>query len=152
MLRIATPADAPALVILINAAFQVEAFFKVGDRTSHEEILQLMTSGEFLIEAEADGVSGCVYVTRKGDRAYFGMLSVDPSKQGQGLGRRLIDAVEQHARDGGCLFMDIHIVDLREELPGLYRRFGYAEQGTLPFSDPSRASRPCHFIVMTKQL
>ena len=152
MIRSASPADAPALVPLINAAFQVEAFFKVGDRTSHEEIVQLMTSGEFLIETEGNGISGCVYVTCNGDRAYFGMLSVDPSKQRHGLGRRLIEAVEQSARDRGCLFMDIHIVDLREDLPGLYRRFGYAEQGTLPFSDPSRASRPCHFIVMTKQL
>ena len=48
--------------------------------------------------------------------------------------------------------MDIHIVNLREELPGYYRRLGYTEQGTLPFSQPSRASRPCHFIVMSKDL
>src|SRR5688500_15096094 len=108
MLRIAGPADVPAITLLINQAFQVEAFFKVGDRTSHEEVLKLMASGEFLIESEADGISACVYVTCNGDRAYFGMLSVDPSKQRQGLGRRLIEAVEQHARDRGCRFMDIH--------------------------------------------
>jgi hypothetical protein len=48
--------------------------------------------------------------------------------------------------------MDIHIVNLREELPPYYRRLGYAERGTLPFSAPERASRPCHFIVMTKPL
>ena len=49
-------------------------------------------------------------------------------------------------------FMDIHIVNLREELPPYYRRLGYVESGTLPFSDPDRASRPCFFIVMTKPL
>ena len=48
--------------------------------------------------------------------------------------------------------MDIHIVNLREELPAYYRRLGYVEKGTLPFSDPSRASQPCHFVVMTKTI
>ena len=153
MIRTATVADAPALALLINAAFEVEAFFKIGDRTNAPEIVEMMDSGEFLIAGETDReMSGCVYVTCRGDRAYFGMLSIDPSKQGKGFGRRLIAAVEQRARERGCRFMDIHIVNLREELPDLYRRFGYDEQGTLPFSDMSKATRPCHFIVMTKAL
>jgi ribosomal protein S18 acetylase RimI-like enzyme len=153
MIRTATVADVPALTLLINAAFEVEAFFKIGDRTNAREIVEMMESGEFLIAGESNReMSGCVYLTCRDDRAYFGMLSIDPSKQGQGLGRRLITAVEERARERGCRFMDIHIVNLREELPGLYRRFGYAEQGTLPFSEMSKASRPCHFIVMTKPL
>ena len=124
MTRTASPADASALVALINTAFEVEAFFKIGDRTSREEILQMMASGEFLITRDSDSISGCVYVKCSGDRAYFGMLSIAPSRQGRGMGRQLIEAAEQRARDSGCLFMDIHIVNLREELPGLYRRFG----------------------------
>ena len=80
------------------------------------------------------------------------MLSIDPARQHQGLGPRLIDAVEARARELGCRFMDIHIVNLREELPGYYRRFGYVESGTLPFSDPERSTQPCYFIVMSKPL
>ena len=95
---------------------------------------------------------GCIYLQRAGDRAYFGMLSIDPVWQRQGLGPRLIDAVEARARELGCRFMDIHIVNLRDELPAYYRRFGYVENGTLPFSDPERSTRPCFFIVMTKPL
>ncbi len=153
MLRTATAADAPALARIINDAFIVEAFFKIGDRTSAEELVSLMhEGGEFLVIDAGDGMAGCVYLRCRGDRAYFGMLSVDPAKQGQGLGRALIDAVEARARQHGCRFMDIHIVNLREELPAYYRRLGYVEQGTLPFSAPERASRPCHFIVMTKPL
>ena len=87
-----------------------------------------------------------------GDRAYFGMLSIDPDKQRQGAGRRLVDAVESRARERGCRFMDLHLVDLREELTPYYRRLGYVESGTLPFSEPERASKPCFFIVMTKRL
>jgi predicted N-acetyltransferase YhbS len=153
-LRIATHADAPELARVINAAFVVEAFFKIGDRTSADEILELMRGGgEFLVKDDVDGtIAGCVYLTCRGERAYFGMLSIDPAQQKKGLGRQLIDAVEQRARERGCRFMDIHIVNLREELPPYYRRLGYAERGTLPFPAPERASRPCHFIVMTKPL
>jgi GNAT superfamily N-acetyltransferase len=80
------------------------------------------------------------------------MLAVEPSCQGQGLGSRLIGEVEARCRRCGCRYIDIHLVNLREELPGFYRRRGYVESGTLPFSDSERSTRPCHFIVMTKAL
>ena len=159
MLRTATPADASSLAKLINEAFLVEAFFKIGDRTSAEEILRLMRHGEFIVLDEHDcsgaavgAMAGCVYLRCSGDRAYFGMLSIDPSRQRTGCGRRLIDAAEARARHRGCQFMDIHIVNLREDLPRYYRQLGYHQSGTLPFSHPERASRPCHFVVMTKDL
>jgi len=154
MLRLATFADAPTLARIINDAFIVEAFFKIGDRTSTEEVVELMDGGgEFLTVDDAEGnMAGCVYLRIRGERAYFGMLSIDPAHQGRGLGRTLVESAEARARDRGCRFMDIHIVNLREELPPYYRRLGYAERGTMPFSDPERASRQCHFIVMTKPL
>jgi GNAT superfamily N-acetyltransferase len=160
MLRTATAREAAELARIINEAFIVEAFFKIGNRTSIEEIVALMDAGgEFLVvscEPEpgtgTGTLVGCIYLKCSGDRAYFGMLSIDPAKQGQGLGTRLIAAAEQRARDLGCAFMDIHIVNLREELPPYYRRLGYQDNGTLPFSDPVRASRACHFLVMSKPL
>jgi GNAT superfamily N-acetyltransferase len=165
MLRLATLQDAADLARIINDAFIVEAFFKIGDRTSAEEIAALMNAGgEFLVldnvEPETGTgtgtgtgtLTGCVYLKCTGDRGYFGMLSIAPAQQRQGLGRRLIDAAEARARERNCRVMDIHIVNLREELPPYYRRFGYAETGVLPFSDPGRASRPCFFIVMSKPL
>ena len=152
-IRIALQADAPALARVINDAFMVEAFFMIGERTSVDEILELMEAGEFLVTGDTAGaMTGCVYLTCAGERAYFGMLSIDPPRQKSGLGRRLIDAVEARARARECRFMDIHIVNLREDLAGYYGRLGYAAQGTLPFSHPHRARRPCHFVVMTKTL
>ena len=152
-IRSAVPHDAPVLARLINDAFKVEAIFKIGDRTSADEILRMMETGQFLVLEEPSGpIAGSVYLQFQGDRAYFGMLSIEPSRQGCGLGRLLIDAVEARSRERGCRAVDIHIVNLREELPPFYRRLGYVENGTLPFSDAERASRPCHFIVMTKAL
>ena len=153
LVRIADADDVPGLARLINAAFVIERFFKRGDRTTVEEIRELARRGEFLILDGPQGSAlGCVYWTRHGDDGYFGMLSVDPAHQGRGLGRLLIDAVESRCRAAGCPGVEIHIVNLREELPPFYRRLGYVETGSLPFPAPEEATRPCHFIVMTKAL
>jgi pantoate--beta-alanine ligase len=152
-IRVATRHDAAELAQLINDAFIVEAFFKIGERTSAEEIAALMNEGgEFLVLDGADGPAGCVYLKCGGSRAYFGMLSIRPSRQRQGLGRKLIDAAEARARARRCDSMDIHIVNLREELPEYYSRLGYVSNGTMPFSDPSRTHASCFFIVMSKTL
>jgi ribosomal protein S18 acetylase RimI-like enzyme len=157
MRHIVRPADVrdPGRIArLVNTAFQVEAFFKVGDRTSEQEIRTLMATGDFLVidDETRDSLAACVFTSIEGTRGYFGMLSVDPSRQGRGLGRALIDAVESRARARGCDHMDIHVVNLRTELVPLYRRFGYVEAGELPFPDTERASMPCHFLVMRKTL
>lgn len=156
-LRVARPDEAPAVAALVNAAFQVEAFFKRGDRTNAAEVLDLMQRGEFLVLDEPDEaddsrarLTACVYARVHGDRGYFGMLSIDPRCQGRGLGRSMVAAVESRFRAQGCRAVDIHVVNLREELPPFYERFGYVISGTLPFPDDGSATQPCHFIVMTK--
>src|SRR5262245_25115125 len=124
---IASADDIPALVRVINEAYEVEKFFVSGDRTDVATVRRLMTSGAFLVRREDDDLTGCVYVELRGPRAYFGMLSVDPSRQGTGLGRHLVGEAEQFARDHGCEAMDIRVVNLRTELPPFYRKLGYIE-------------------------
>jgi predicted N-acetyltransferase YhbS len=151
-LRTAGPADARAVTALINAAYEVERFFVDGDRTSEAEVRQYMAKGTFLV-AEQDGAPiGCVYTEQRGDRGYFGLLAVDPGQHGRGVGRTLIAAAEDRFRGAGCRAVDISVVNLRTELPPFYRRLGYVETGTAPFPDPEKATRPCHFILMSKTL
>ena len=151
--RIAVPADARAVAALISLAYRVEDFFKIGDRTDEGDVLARMTKSSFLLlEDDAGTLVGCVYVAIRGDTGYFGMLSIDPARQGQGLGSRLIAAAEDHCRHAGCREMELEVVNLRTELPPFYRRFGYVESETRPFPDHDRAKLPCHFIVMTKSL
>jgi predicted N-acetyltransferase YhbS len=152
-IRIATADDAGTLAAIINRAFVVEAFFKIGERTSSADVAGLMREGGTFLIAEDNGTPvGCVFVKAKGATGYFGMLSVDPGQQGKGLGRVLIDASEAHLRDRGCGNVEIEIVNLREELPQFYEKFGYRKTEERPFTSPERASQPCHFIVMTKAL
>ena len=150
-IRVARPEDARALAALISLAYRVEDFFKVGDRTDEADVLARMKKAAFLVAEDEDGtLAGTVYVDVRGDVGYFGMLSIDPARQGRGLGSRLIAAAEARCRDAGCKVMEIEVVNLRTELPPFYHRFGYTETDTRPFPDPAKL--PCHFIVMRKEL
>ena len=141
------------LVGLINAAYVVERFFKTGDRIDAARVASLMARGAFLVEpAAGDVLVGCVFVeVRPARRGYFGLLAVEPACQHGGAGRRLIAAAEALCRDAGCDAIDIRVVNLRTELPPFYRRLGYVETGTEPYDDAD-ATRPCHFLVMSKPL
>jgi GNAT superfamily N-acetyltransferase len=150
--RIASPSDVPTLERLINAAYVVELFFKVGDRINAEGIRALQGKGTFLL-LETDGHPiGSVYVELRGARGYIGLLAVDPARQGGGIGRALMNAAEAYCRSHDARHADLSVVNLREELPPFYRHLGYSECGTEPFPDLEQATRPCHFILMTKPL
>jgi ribosomal protein S18 acetylase RimI-like enzyme len=152
MIRRATDADAPALTALINLAFQVERFFLDGDRLDLAEVLDRLRKGDFLVD-ETDGrMLACAYVELRGDRAYLGLLSVDPALQRAGLGKRLVADAENFARAAGCRHMDLNVVNLRAELPPFYRKLGYSESGTSPFPPEAFTKLPCHFIRMSKPL
>jgi len=144
--------EAEGIVDLINAAFRIEEFFVDGDRINLDQVHSLFPKGEFLVADGDGGLAGCVYVEQRGERAYFGLLSIDPARQRSGLGSRLVAAAEQWAREKGCQFMDLRIVNLREELPGFYRRMGYLEDGTDPFPADAPTKLPCHFVNMSKAL
>jgi N-acetylglutamate synthase-like GNAT family acetyltransferase len=150
-IRLAGPDDVPVIVRLVNVAYEVEKFFVSGDRTSIEVVRALMHKGKFLVGESPAGVVACVYVERRGARGYFGMLAVDPSVQGQGWGRRMVEEAEQDARTDGCTAMDIRVVNLRTELPPFYTKLGYESAGTEASEDP-RATQPFYFIRMSKPL
>lgn len=153
-IRLASAADMPAMINVINAAFAIEDFIE-GTRTDEARLAEAMRNGEFLVaQDDAGGIMACVYVDIYGERGYFGMLAVDPAWKGQGLGRKMIEAAEAHCRKHSCKFMDIDVLSLRPELPPFYRKLGYIESGTGEFR-PSRPLKPgyqCHVIKMSKNL
>ena len=152
-IRVAAPADAANITSVINSAFRIaEGFFVDGSRISQAEVEQLLVKGSFLLAEADDTLNGCVYVELRGERSYLGLLSVDPSCQKSGLGSVMMLEAENYCRERGSRFMDIYIVNLREELPDFYRRRGYVENGTTPFPDDVPTKVPCHFINMTKSL
>jgi GNAT superfamily N-acetyltransferase len=159
-IRIATDADRARSILVVNAAFAVEAFID-GPRTDDAHMAELMQSGEFLIlendaslEDDAGRVMASIYVELRGDRGYFGMLAVDPARQGLGLGRVMVEAAESHCCDRGCRHMDIAVLSPRAELVPFYNKLGYFETAREPFA-AAHLVKPgieCHSIVMSKVL
>lgn len=156
--RRARSSDTAALAELVNCAFAIERSFIDGQRTTPEEIAPLIAAGDFLVLEYAGGLCAGVLVQAPGRRAgvppshaYLGMLSVLPALQGIGLGLRLVRVAEAMAEATGAASMSLRIVNLREELSRWYRRLGYREVGTVPFTHHS-LKRPCHFIDMVKPL
>ena len=145
-------ADAEAITGLINRAFQVERFFLDGDRIRLDEVRARFETGSFMVAEEGGGLTGCIYVELRGERAYLGLLSITPERQRSGLGTLLTYAAEDFCRANGCGAVDLMIVNLRKELPVFYRRLGYVETGTAPFPEDVQTKQPCHFVKMSKPL
>ena len=159
----ATPTDAPELKDLLEAAYRGdsarqgwnhEADILDDERTSREELDALLAdpSVTILTARDADRLIGCVAVTCK-DTAlgYLGMLRVLPTLQSGGLGRRLLDAAEDHARALGLTAMEMTVIDSRASLIAWYERRGYGFTGERrPF--PVLRDPPVNFVVLEKPL
>lgn len=165
----ATPADAPALKDLLEAAYRGdsaregwnhEADILDDERIGIGELDALLADPAVTILTARNGseMIGCVAVTRKGaGLGYLGMLCVSPTRQSGGLGRRLLDAAEDHGRAIGIAAMEMTVIDSRESLIAWYVRRGYAFTGeTRPFHElrPADAETgpQITFVVLEKAL
>ncbi|GAW41209.1 putative acetyltransferase [Brevundimonas sp. SH203] len=163
--RAATANDIAALHPLIERAYRGEtakagwtheADLLFDDRTSAEELGGLIADPARVILLAHDGdiLVGCVQVARAGrDRAYLGMLTVEPTVQASGLGRHLLAAAETEAvARFGARRMEMTVIHRRAELIAWYGRRGYAPTGeTRPFPvDPPRPA--LDFVVLEKAL
>lgn len=155
LIRTASSADLHAIVRVINVAFLSEAFCVAGDRTDADDIRARFATGIFFViddPSERTRLLGSVFCSVEHSRGYLGLLSVDPDARGQGLSRLLLATVEQHCREAGCNFLDITVVNAREDLFPFYARLGFAGYGVLPFPVPERARQPLQLVKMTKPL
>ncbi len=154
--RYATEKDIPELVRIINLAYRVEDFFIDGDCTDSGNVMSRMEAPGacFIVidSPDGDSLAAGVWVEVHDKRGHFAVLSVDPSRQGEGLARILIGAVEDHCRNAGCDALDLEVVDLRSELPPFYRKFGFEPAGIAPFTDSGKLRQEAHLMLMSKPL
>jgi len=153
--RAAVPADRDRLIPHINAAFALAEPFMGGPRTDPERLASAMDKGSILLAQDEDGaLVASIYTEVRGDRGYIGMLAVAPGRQRSGVGRRMMQAAEDHLRAQGCVAVDITVLSVRTELPPVYRTYGYVETGTEPFvyPHPLKDGLKTHCIVMSKAL
>src|SRR5260370_38332746 len=84
-------------------------------------------------------IVAAVYTELRGERGYFGMLWVDPSRQGTGLGRVMVEAAEDYCRKHGCKHVAIVFLSLRPDLAPFYRKLEDIQSAT----EAARNSRLC---------
>ncbi|MGD8192011.1 GNAT family N-acetyltransferase [Brevibacillus ginsengisoli] len=90
---------------------------------------QLAWDSELVMVAELDGeVVGVVVGTIDGTRAYFYRLAVDPTKQGIGIGRKLVEALENRFRQRGVHNVLIMVNQDNERVLPFYHSLGYKLQ------------------------
>jgi GNAT superfamily N-acetyltransferase len=154
-IRVSIPSDTEEIVRVTNLAYAVEQFCIQGLRTDAEDVRSRMKTGQFLViedPTEPSSLRGSVFMSITDMRGYLGVLSVEPSFQGNGLAKALITAVEDRCRLAGCKFIDISVVNLRRELFPFYSKLGYAPFAIQPFHCPEKAIQPLHLVQMTKPL
>jgi len=89
-----------------------------------------------LLAEDGGQLVGCCRLERRpGAEAYFGMFSVQPLQQGEGVGRQLLAEAERIARDDWAVTtMIMTVIAQRTELIEWYERRGYRRTGeTEPF-------------------
>jgi GNAT superfamily N-acetyltransferase len=152
-IRIGSDVDVPALTRLINAAFVVEQVVFDGNRVDDLGVRAYMSGGTFLVAEDSGGLAGCVYIETRNERSYLGLLSVQPARQGAGLGWQLVTAAENLARESGSRAMELRVISARgEQLLPFYRRLGYQIVRAEPFPANLTAKVLSHYILMSKPL
>ena len=89
--------------------------------------------GSFMVMRLGDGLIGCGGLTPLGDAAYLKRMWVAPEARGMGLGRKLLEALEEKASSLGYRSVKLETHRSLGEAQRLYRSSGYRE--VPPFND-----------------
>lgn len=163
----ATIHDTFQLVTLINSAYRgeeskkgwtTEADLLEGKRVNIEGLEKIInTPGSVILKCtnEEDIIIGCVYLKKNDNKMYLGMLTVSPTLQAGGIGKKILKASEEYAAEQKCDAMEMTVISVRHELIAWYQRHGYHDTGKRsPFPDDplSTKKQSLEFITMEKSL
>jgi ribosomal protein S18 acetylase RimI-like enzyme len=169
-MRVATAADAQALVELINSAYRgesskagwtTEADLLGGQRVDLDGIVEMIANpeGVFLVQERDHVLIGCLRLERTGAECYLGLLTVGPTFQAGGIGRQMLEGAERWAVEHwSSRAIHMTVIVQRQELFAWYERRGYHRTGTrkpFPYGDERYGlpRRPdLEFEVLRKEL
>ncbi|HQS58026.1 MAG: GNAT family N-acetyltransferase [Gallionellales bacterium 35-53-114] len=153
--RPAVLAEVESVVALVNAAYRgeasragwtTEADLLGGQRTDADEVSSLIGAGHSIVLLcfEDAELTGTVHLHHAHRTAHMGMLVIKPGLQGQGRGKKLMQAAEAAAiKMWGADKMLMHVITLRHELIAFYERRGYRRTGKIKaFPDELRFGIP----------
>ena len=149
--KTATIQDTYELAKLVNSAYRgevskqgwtTEADFLDGQRTDEKSLEELISTPLNQIEMalQENELVGCVHLKQEDDQTlYFGMLTVAPHLQSKGIGKILMNHVEDIALQQGLSRIRITVIPFRKELIAFYEKSGFKATGRIepfPVSNP----------------
>lgn len=166
-ISIAGKTDIPALVNLLNRAYRgddskqgwtTEAHLIAGDvRTDESSVKNVIEeAGSVMLKYTDDEgtIIGCVNLQQHGQKIYLGMFAVSPQLQGGGVGKKMLQAAEEYARQKKCSAIYMTVISVRAELIDWYKRHGYADTGNKKSFEEDGVSgkhlQQLEFIVLEK--
>ena len=162
--------EADYIATLVNSGYRgetskkgwtTEADLLDGTRTNKADIENMIgqPGSMVLLCTDGDEIIGTAHLEQRGHECQLGMLVVRPGLQDRGIGRQLMQAAEDMARETwGSRKIAMAVISIRHELIAYYERRGYRRTGrTKPFvADDThgypKKSQPIEFVVMEKLL
>ncbi|HCZ01389.1 MAG: GNAT family N-acetyltransferase [Rhodobacterales bacterium RIFCSPHIGHO2_02_FULL_62_130] len=141
MIRPATFADAAALADLWNPWIRDTAITFNAQEKSPDDIARMIAdrnaAGHAFLVAEADGLLGFVtYSQFRGGVGYATCMEhtvvLSPQARGRGVGRALMQAIEDHARSTGAHQMIAGVSGENAQGRAFHASLGYREIATVP--------------------
>ena len=127
-LRPATAADAPAIARCVEAAYS-HYIERIGEPPGPmlDDYPQVVRDHRVFVVESGGEIAGAIVLIEDRGTMLLDNVAVLPSRQGEGIGRRLMLLAEEEARRLGYNCIDLYTHELMTENFAVYARNGYEE-------------------------
>ncbi len=140
IIRPIRPSDAGEVLTVQRAAFVTEALI-YGDpdmaplTQTLDEVAFELRENLGCVALAASRLVGVVRAVADGEVLLVGRIAIAPDQQGEGIGSRLLEAVEQRGIESGCRRAELFTDSLSTQNIALYERLGYRESERIDQGD-----------------
>lgn len=117
------------LTKLINKAYAYQDEYKGRRRITEQELRARAESSDLYVFESNDKLIGCVYTKVDGNAMHFGLLTVDESMKGQGIGASIEKAIESYAKSRRVNTIQLDYMSIASWLKTYYQKLGFQETG-----------------------
>jgi ribosomal protein S18 acetylase RimI-like enzyme len=127
-IRAASGADVEAVAALVDRAYRVYVP-RIGRRPAPMDwdYVALVEAGKVSVLLDDGAIAGIIVLRLERDHLLVENVAVDPARQGEGLGRRLLTFAEEEARRHGLDEVRLYTNVAMTENIAMYRRLGWEE-------------------------